>query len=190
MYFRYYCMLDKWETIADLLVHTQIDPYGGDDSYLLDLDRHVCVGLLKYDNVLFPYSQMESSKEHKPQTTLPGDMKLHERAIWIAVPCLSPVNIQKFIPAFLRVSMVSGTPFCKTQMIPIRRSTNAGFCICYLCSSQNIQSHKKDERCTQRGLDLLKKAKKKQKKNEQDNPKPASIQNLLNPWHLSEGSFH
>ena len=33
----------------------------------------------------------------------PGEMKLHERAICMAVFCLSPVSIQKFIPAFLNV---------------------------------------------------------------------------------------
>lgn len=40
-------------------------------------------------------------------------MKLHERAICMAVFCLSPVSIQKFIPAFLKVSIVSGTPSWK-----------------------------------------------------------------------------
>lgn len=45
--------------------------------------------------------------------TQPGEIKLHERAICMAVFCLSPVNIQKFIPAFLSVSIVSGTPSCK-----------------------------------------------------------------------------
>lgn len=40
----------------------------------------------------------------------PGEIKLHDRAICIAVFCLSPVSIQKFIPAFLSVSIVSGTP--------------------------------------------------------------------------------
>lgn len=37
-------------------------------------------------------------------------MKLQRRAIWMAVFCLSPVNIQKLIPACLSVSIVSGTP--------------------------------------------------------------------------------
>lgn len=40
----------------------------------------------------------------------PGEIKLHESAICIAVFCLSPVSIQKFIPAFLSTSIVSGTP--------------------------------------------------------------------------------
>lgn len=40
-------------------------------------------------------------------------MKLHERAICMAVFCLSPVSIQKFMPAFLNVSIVSGTPSWK-----------------------------------------------------------------------------
>lgn len=40
----------------------------------------------------------------------PGDTKLHDRAICKAVLCLSPVSIQKFIPALLSVVIVSGTP--------------------------------------------------------------------------------
>ena len=43
-------------------------------------------------------------------TNAPGETKLHERAICTAVVCLSPVSIQKFIPAFLSDSIVSGTP--------------------------------------------------------------------------------
>lgn len=43
---------------------------------------------------------------------LPGETKLHDRAICMAVFCLSPVSIQKFIPAFRSVSIVSGTPSC------------------------------------------------------------------------------
>lgn len=41
---------------------------------------------------------------------LPGEIKLQERAICMAVFCLSPVSIQKLIPAFRSVSIVSGTP--------------------------------------------------------------------------------
>ena len=37
-------------------------------------------------------------------------MKLQSSAIWMAVLCLSPVNIQKFIPERLSVSIVLGTP--------------------------------------------------------------------------------
>ena len=44
---------------------------------------------------------------------LPGEIKLQERAICMAVFCLSPVSIQKLIPAFRSVSIVSGTPSWK-----------------------------------------------------------------------------
>ena len=54
------------------------------------------------------YDHCEKNGDKKP-----GAMKLQERAIWMAVLCLSPVNIQKFIPAFLSVSIVSGTPSYK-----------------------------------------------------------------------------
>jgi len=50
---------------------------------------------------------------HDLKCALPGEIKLHDRAICIAVFCLSPVSIQKFIPAFLNVSIVSGTPSWK-----------------------------------------------------------------------------
>lgn len=50
-------------------------------------------------------------------------MKLHSSAIWIAVLCLSPVNIQKFIPERLSISIVSGTPLCPKNKVKIRSSS-------------------------------------------------------------------
>lgn len=56
-------------------------------------------------------------------------MKLHERAICIAVFCLSPVSIQKLIPAFLSVSIVSGTPSWK--FIKNKKFANVTLSDCY-----------------------------------------------------------
>lgn len=71
--------------------------------------RHEYV--IKQLKMLYKKVQIRKEPEGKQnQQGIPGETKLHERAICIAVFCLSPVSIQKCIPAFLSVSIVSGTP--------------------------------------------------------------------------------
>lgn len=71
--------------------------------------RHEYV--IKQLEMLYKKVQIRKEPEgEQNQQGIPGETKLHERAICIAVFCLSPVSIQKFIPAFLSVSIVSGTP--------------------------------------------------------------------------------
>lgn len=50
-------------------------------------------------------------------------MKLQSSAIWIAVLCLSPVNIQKFIPERLSVSIVLGTPLYSKNKVKKKSSS-------------------------------------------------------------------
>lgn len=57
-----------------------------------------------------PHSPARDEPEMQNKINQPGDMKLQDSAICMAVFCLSPVSIQKFIPALLSVSIVSGTP--------------------------------------------------------------------------------
>lgn len=56
------------------------------------------------------YICRENKMNKKKKFGPPEEIKLHKSAIWMAVFCLSPVNIQKLIPACLNVSIVSGTP--------------------------------------------------------------------------------
>lgn len=73
------------------------------------LNFHLDFGILRqFQAHLFPESWCP--QPYWKCKISPGETKLQERAICMAVFCLSPVSIQKFIPAFLRVSIVSGTP--------------------------------------------------------------------------------
>lgn len=78
---------------------------------------------LQGKKIWFPRTEDSKTTEQKILTLLhrrkrknenklfvPGEIKLQERAICMAVFCLSPVSIQKLIPAFLSVSIASGTP--------------------------------------------------------------------------------
>ena len=66
----------------------------------------------KYRTIYNVYKKLQDKGRMKIYVYLPGETKLHDRAICMAVFCLSPVSIQKFIPAFRSVSIVSGTPSC------------------------------------------------------------------------------
>ena len=55
---------------------------------------------------------------------IPGKIRLHNNAIWTAVPSLSPVSIQKFIPDFLRQAIASGTPSYNIMMERLIKKKN------------------------------------------------------------------